>query len=405
MILGFFSLKAMRVGGLALGYAAIVWLSRTQGPAELGQYLFLLNSVVVVGTLSALSLPTLVQRLSARLESDSIGAGTVIVLRGRGFLIPVMAAAGAMVLLALDADRPLTLPGAAMLTAAAVGFAVTLVLIETLRVTRGPKVSEVQRNLVRPALILLLLLTGIHAYWAVPIGVLGALAVVLWMARWALRQDTRSDASIAAYVRERARDLPTVFGLEALGLVFGAMDLVLFGLLENATETGIYGASSRFGMLVNVALLAGNAQMIRHIAKVAAGNDVGEVSLASMRRQIRLVRFSSTGLFLALLATLPVYAWIVDLPADELWPYFLIVAGSYWLQGMLGPANMFLVQGHEAGRLIRYHFCGIVVFGLVASILFVHGTTLAIPLGVAAGANTVKILAWLRVRRSWGLRI
>lgn len=395
----------MRVGGLALGYAAIVWLSRTQGPAELGQYLFLLNSVIVVGTLAALGLPTLVQRLSARLDADSIGGGTKFALRGRGFLMPVVAAASATMLLALDADRPLTLPGAAMLSAAAVGFAVTLVLIETLRVTRGPQVSELQRNLVRPALILVLLLAGLHANWAVPLGVLTALVVVLWLNRETLRQHANGDADVAAYVRERARDLPTVFGLEALGLVFGAMDLVLFGLLESASETGIYGASSRYGMLVNVALLAGNAQMIRHLAKVAAGDDVGDSSLASMRRQIRLVRFSSTGLLLALLASLPLYAWIVGLPAAQLWPYFLIVAISYWLQGMLGPVNMFLVQGHEAGRLIRYYFCGIAVFGLVAGILFVHGTTLAVPLGVAAGANTVKILAWLRVRRSRGVRI
>lgn len=55
----------MRIGGMALGYAAIVWLNRSAGPSALGQYLFLLNSVIVVGPLAALGLPTLVQRLTA----------------------------------------------------------------------------------------------------------------------------------------------------------------------------------------------------------------------------------------------------------------------------------------------------------------------------------------------------
>lgn len=47
----------------------------THSEVNASGYLFLLNSVIVVGTLAALGLPTLVQRLSARLEGDQIGAG------------------------------------------------------------------------------------------------------------------------------------------------------------------------------------------------------------------------------------------------------------------------------------------------------------------------------------------
>ena len=56
MIAKFLSLQAMRIGGLALGYGAMVWLNRSQGTEALGQYLFFLNSVIVLGTMAALGL-------------------------------------------------------------------------------------------------------------------------------------------------------------------------------------------------------------------------------------------------------------------------------------------------------------------------------------------------------------
>lgn len=403
MIATFFSLQATRIGGLALGYAAIVWLSRTAGPAAVGEYLFLLNSVIVIGTLASLGIPTLVQRLSADLDEDRIGAGTRLALRGRWLAIVVIAAIGVTALLALDREHPLTLPGVAELAVSAASFALTLVLIETLRISHGPRPSEVQRNLIRPGLILVLLVVGVGAAAAVTLGVLGALVLSLWKARDVLRQDPRDDEGLKTYVAERGRDLFTVFVLGALVLVFGAMDMVFFGLVEDAAETGIYGAASRYGMLVNVALLAGNAQMVRHLARVASADDAD--SLREMRHQVRVVRLSSTALLLALMIAFPIYAWVLDLPASQLFPYFVISAVSFWLQGVIGPVNMFLMQAHEAGRLIGYHLCGLVIFGLVVSVLFVHPTTFAIPLGVAAGANTVKILAWLRIWRSRGFRI
>ena len=68
MIGTFLSLNALRICGMALSYVAIVWLSRTQGAAAVGQYMVVLNGAIVVGTLAAMGLPTLVQRLSARMD-------------------------------------------------------------------------------------------------------------------------------------------------------------------------------------------------------------------------------------------------------------------------------------------------------------------------------------------------
>lgn len=402
----FLSLKAIHVGGLALGYGAIVWLNRSQGTAALGHYLFMLNSVIVVGTIAALGLPTLVQRLSARLGAGQIGAGTRLVLAERWPLMAAVAGLGSVALLALEADQPLTLIGAFALTAAALGFALTLVLVETLRIARGVRLSEMQRNMVRPALILALLGAGLGAVWAVPLGVLASTAVVLGLTAPVLRrQALGADPTLAPYVAERGRDLSTVFALGVLGLVFGAMDVVLFGLLNSAAETGLYGAGSRYGVLVNVALVAGNAQMVQPLAKVAARTDATGASLEHLRRQVRLVRLSGTALLVALVAMLPVYAWILDLPTAALWPYFAVVALSFWVQGLLGPVNVFLVQAHEVDRLIHYHLWGLLVFGLVGGLLFLTGTTLAIPVGLAAGANTVKVLSWWRIHRSRELSI
>ena len=318
---------------------------------------------------------------------------------------PYGAAAVGSVALALEANQPLTLISAFALTAAALGFALTLVLVETLRITRGARPSEMQRNLVRPALILALLGAGLGAFWAVLLGVLASTAVILGLTASVLRrQALDADPTLAPYVAERGRDLSTVFVLGALGLVFGAMDVVLFGLLSSAAETGLYGAGSRYGMLVNVALLAGNAQMVQHLAKVAAHSDATGANLEHLRRQVRLVRLSSTALLVALAAMLPAYAWIVDLPIAALWPYFAVVALSFWVQGLLGPVNLFLMHAHEVDRLIRHHFWGLLVFGLVGGLFFLQGTTLAIPI-MAAGANTVKLLSWWRIHRSRELSI
>ena len=401
MIGTFLSLKALRIGGMALGYAAIVWLSRTQGTAAVGQYLVLLNSAIVVGTLAALGLPTLVQRLSARLEVESIGAGTREALAGRWPFVIVVAGLGTLALAALDADVSLSPLPLAMQALAALAFAATLIVLETMRVATGPRRAEFQRNVARPALILAFLLAGVPAMGAVLAGTVGALAVALWQLRAVLRQRPL-DATQATYVAERAHDLPTVFALGGLGLLFGAMDVVIFGMLADPAQTGLYGAGSRYGMLVNVALLAGNAQMILHLAKVAA-RDSTPSDLAALRRQVRLVRFGSTALITTLVVALPFYTWIVAIPLADLWPYFAIVGGSFWLQGLLGPVNMFLIQSHEAGRLIVHNLCGMVAFALVGGLLYLQGTHLAVPVGAAVGANLVKILSWLHIGRSRGL--
>lgn len=403
MIGTFLSLKALRIGGMALGFATIVWLSRTQGAAAVGQYLVLLNGAIVVGTLAALGLPTLVQRLSARLEADSIGAGTRAVVAGRWPFVIAVAGLGTLALAVLDADVALS-PGPLVMQAlAALAFAATLIVLETLRVAYDPRHAELQRNVTRPALTLALLMAGAAATGAVLAGMIAALAVALWQLRPVLRQPPL-DAAQTAYVADRARDMPAVFALGGIGLVFSTMDVVIFGILADPAQTGLYGAGSRYGMLVNVALLAGNAQMIRHLAKVAARDDT-PADLAALRRQVRMVRLGGTALMAALIVLLPLYAWIVDLPLADLWPYFAIVGGSFWLQGMLGPVNIFLSQSHEAGWLIVYNLCGMAIFALVGGLLHLQGTLLAVPVGAAMGANLVKCLSWLHIGRSRGLWI
>lgn len=405
MIATFLSLKMVRIAGAGLGYAAIVWLNRAYGVETLGHYMFLLNAVIVLGSLAALDLPTLVQRLSVKLDGNRIGAGAWVALRRRWPTMVILAFSGAIGLLALNADHPLTVPGVVSLTVAVTAFAMTLVVIETLRISKGARVAEFQRNITRPSLILLLLLAGLSADSAIKLAVVLSLIWVIWLAREAIPKASMIDAELTNYVAERGCDFWTVVLLGALALVFGAMDVVVFGIIENARETGIYGAGTRYGMLVNVALLAGNAQMVRHVAKVAADSDSSGKDWNELKRQLRMVRIGSTALSLVLVMGLPLYGWLVDLPVVQLWPYFAIATFSFWLQGMIGPVDMFLVQAHEADRLIRYHIVGLVMFGLISGILLQYGTTLAIPLGVAVGANAIKLLCWMHIRRSRGLRL
>ena len=402
MIGTFLSLQVLRIGGMVLGYATIVWLSQTQGVAAVGQYMVALNAAIVVGTLTAMGLPTLVQRLSARMDETDIGNGARLGLARRWPLVVVIAMLGTMALSVLDADVSLHPCALAMQAGSALAFSLMLIFLEVMRVVKGPQRAEFQRNITRPGLTLLLLMCGLGAGPSVLVAMLASLAIVLWQLRAALRQ-AQLDASRAAYVDDRSRDLNVVFALGALGLAFGSMDVVIFGMLADSVQTGLYGAGSRYGMLVNVALLAGNAQMVRHLAKVATDDGPGTSKsndLCRLRRQVRMVRISSTILLAMLALLLPIYAWIVALPQADLWPYFAVVGGSFWLQGMLGPVNMFLMQSHEVACLIVFHLVGIAAFALVTAVLYQLGTLLAVPLGAAVGANLVKVLSWLHIGRS-----
>ncbi len=405
MVASFLSLNVLRIAGLALSYLVIVFLSRSQGPETLGQYMFLVNSAIVIGTLASLGLPTLVQRLSARLTADTIGVGTCQALRRRWLAMVAISAGGAIAILELDGDATFSVSSVMALALASFAFALSQILTETVRIAYGPQAAEFQRNLLRPALMIALLSIGIGVSLVVPMAMVGTVMLVIWRLRATLRKSVQDVTAISSYVAERSRDLGTVFLLGFVGLLFGSMDVVLIGLITDAGTTGIYGAASRYGMLINVVLLAGNAQMVLHLARLASGFDEDGQSLLALRRLILMIRIASTLLLAATAAMLPLYARIINLPAAELWPYFTVVALSFWLQSIIGPVNMFMLQAHAAKWLIFFHVVGAGAFAVVGAVFYLQGTMLAVPLAVGVGANLVKILAWFWIAKNYGIRL
>jgi O-antigen/teichoic acid export membrane protein len=403
----FLSLNALQIGGMGLSYLTVVYLARWHGTETLGRYMFLLNAVIVVGTLASAGMPAIVQRLGAQLDGTRIGPATWMVLRRRWPILIAMAGLGSIAIRAMGADQSPTLLSIGQLWLAALAFALTLVLVETTRIAKGPVPAEILRNVVRPVPLLALVIVGVAVDWAVLLSVLVALAAALaanfGTAGCRRGAGSRDLADVASYVARRSADLKSLMLLNATGLVVNSTDVVLFGLLNDLAATGVYGAAGRFAKLVNVALLSGSAQMVQLVAGVAENGTGDAESLALLRKQVRLVRLAATGLLVALFATLPVYAWILGIPVAELWAYFTVVALSFWLQSMLGPSDMFMVQTHQAPLLIAYNSLGLFLFLAVSVSLHWCGIALAVPMGAAVSANTVRLLSWTRIRRSHGI--
>lgn len=409
MIKSFLTLNALQIGGMGLGYLTIAYLARWQGLDVLGEYLFHLNSVIILGTLASMGLPTIVQRLGAQLNGTQIQIATWIMVRRQWLNMIGIAGVGSFTILMLNKDQRLTLFSGGQLGLSAFSFALFLVLLETIRISRGTLLSETLRNVARPVLLLVLLLSSVDIGWAVLASILGTLSIALAgysrLPPGQFSMDPRDRVKLEDYVANRGRDMRTLVLLNVTGLVVSSIDIILFGLLYDQAETGAYGAASRFAMLINVALLAGNAQMVLQVARVADKGKDDVVSVEQLRKQVKLVRIMATSLLAALCATLPLYAWALSIPFAKLWPYFLIVALSSWLQAMFGPSNMLLVQTHQTMRLIAYNGVGILVFLFVAFALHRGGFVWAVPMGAAVAANLVKMLSWRRFGHYHGIYI
>lgn len=409
MIKVFLSLNALRVFGLGLNYLTIAYIARSYGPDEMGYYFFLLNTIIIVGTLASADIPTIVQRLGARLDEKQIGAASWIVIRGRLLIALSTAIFVSTAVLWLDTDQPLTPLSTAKLVLAGLGFALTLGLTETLRISRGALQYEIQRSIMRPALILILLAIGIDLGTSLFISVMVALFAAMLLNLKTFKNSCELDhteiAEIKKYTANRSGDSYQIIILNLIGVLSSGTDILLFGLLYDNAQTGVYGAASRFAMLINVAILAGNAQMVQTLARVAENGCDDHNNVAVLKKQVLLVRLSVTGLLVTTSLLLPVYAHIIYIPTSELLPFFSVVAFSCWLQGMLGPSNMMMLHTHQIKRLIAYNVVGMTTFACVAIALHSNGIAWAVPMGAAVGLNTAKLLSWLHVRNFHGIAI
>lgn len=409
MIKVFLSLNALRAFGLGLNYLTIAYIARSYGPDEMGYYFFLINTIITVGTLTSADIPTIVQRLGARLDEKKIGAASWIVIHSRLLFTLSSAIFFSIAILWLDTDQPLTPLSTAKLALAGIGFALTLGLTETLRISKGALQYEIQRSIMRPALIFLLVVTGVDlgasVFISVAVALLASMLSNLNTFKNMLGLDHTEISEIKKYTANRSADSYQIIILNVIGVLSSGVDIILFGLLYDNAQTGVYGAASRFAMLINIAILAGNAQMVQTLARVAENGHDDHHNIAILKKQVRLVRLSVTGLFVTTLLLLPVYAHIIYIPASELFPFFSVVAFSCWLQGMLGPSNMMMLHTHQNKRLIAYNAVGIVTFASVGIALYLNGIVLAVPMGAAVGLNTVKLLSWLHVRHFNGIAI
>lgn len=122
---------------MGLGYLTIAYLARWQGLDVLGEYLFHLNSVIILGTLASMGLPTIVQRLGAQLNGTQIQIATWIMVRRQWLNMIGIAGVGSFTILMLNKDQRLTLFSGGQLGLSAFSFALFLVLLETIRISRG----------------------------------------------------------------------------------------------------------------------------------------------------------------------------------------------------------------------------------------------------------------------------
>ena len=368
----------------------------------MGYYFFFLNAIISVGILSSADVPTIIQRLGAKIGKNQIGVASWLVVKGRWPFAVAMAAFSSTLILWFDTSELFTTLSLLTLVVGGLLFALTLSLTETLLIFRGSIHYEIQRSIVRPLFTVAFVALGITPSLGVFVSVVGAFLVVIIANLGALKGISRvaplDIAKISSYAKERSVDANSVILLSLIGTFFSSMDVVIFALVNDLEKTGVYGAASRYAMLINVAVLAGNAQMTLSVARVAASERERLSSIADLKNKVRLVRFAVTGLLLTIASLLSVYARIVNIPVFDLLPFFIIIAVSCWFQGMLGPCNLVMLHTHQINRLIYYNLFGLILFVLISVWLHHAGVAWAIPMGAAVGTTTVKLLSWRRIR-------
>jgi O-antigen/teichoic acid export membrane protein len=392
---GTFALKVLYAG---LSFLAAVILARVLGAREYGAYAFSMAWVALLGTCAILGTDRLVVREIARLQPESAWSTIRGLLRRTNQLVAAasLSIAGiAAVVGAALLDPPLREP-----------FIIAMLLVPVLslsllrqaamqglhRVARG----MLPESLVRPGLLVLLAgiaalasleldaseaveLTLISA--AVSLGV-GALLLRLYLP--AQVRGARASYESRVWIRS-ALALTALSGVTVVDTQSGT---VMLGILAGPEDAGVYAAAARLAEIVSFVLLAVNAPLAPHIARLYAADRMAELQ-RTVTRAAQAILLLTAPLVVVLLAfgdqLLRLFGGEFTSGEDAL----AILALGQLFNAVMGSVGILLIMtGHERDVLASVAVATLIGLGLTAALIP--------PMGVegAAVGRVASLATW-----------
>jgi len=406
---------ALRIAGLASGFALGVLLARMLGPEQFGIY-GLVTTVAAVGmTIAQLGTPQLaVRELSVRSAAGD-WSGTRTIIRQFGLAATVAGLAigligfGAAVLAGASAfDLALVAQGAVLTLLTAHTGLIAAELRGLGALLKGQSMDITVRPLLTFVIVAALLLAGSRLTAQIALTIqnavtLGAAAV---SAAWLWR-------AIPAPAR-RGPAAPTIPWLRA-ALPLGAVDVlrqfdgsygvVLVGWLSSGVELGVFRVAVACAVLAAMPVTVFHILLAPTLSRLHAAGDRGEIQ--------RLLTWSAAAMS-GIMLPIALAAWLIGKPlvalvfgaayADAWLPLFLLTLAQtvYALFGM-GPILLAMCDGER--DLIRIYLIAVGVAVLAAIPMTVVWGGAGAAAGPIVSATLIGLMSRRYARRELGVEI
>lgn len=389
---------ALKVSYAGLSFLAAVILARLLGTGEYGAYAFSMAWVAVLGTVAIAGMDRLLVREIALLEPQSAWSTMRGLLRRSNQLVALAGVCSAGIAAVLGAallDPPLRTP-----------FLVAMPLVPLLslsllrqsamqglhRVVRG----MLPESLVRPGLMVVFAAAAALAYSdldaAEAVGLTLVAAVVSFSVGVALlRAHLPPEVKTAESSYESRTWLGSAAALTALSavtIVDTQSGTVMLGLLSDAEETGVYAAAARLAEIVSFVLLAVNAPLAPHVARLYAAGRSEELQ-RTVTRAAQAILLFTTPLVVILLVFGEQLLTLFGSGFTGGEGALAILAVGQLLNAVMGSVGILLIMtGHERDVLASVGCATVLGLGLSAGLIPSLGAE-----GAAIG-RVASLVAW-----------
>jgi O-antigen/teichoic acid export membrane protein len=407
---------ALRLVGMVVAFGSGVLLARYLGPSDLGIYGVALGIAVVLSAIGQLGLYLLAtQEISlARVRQDwglirgvtrwcAQAVTAAGLLLGGGFLIAALAAS----------DSP-GFVGAALWAAPLVAvMALTLLVSAELRALDWLLTGQSLDNLIRPALIALLLVVFYAGPGSLSPGAamamnlaasLVALALGFWWLHLALPAEARSATPRREAKRWMAGAVPLAVS-EVLRQLDGTYAVLVMGAVASSAETGIFRVALSTVVTLSLPLSMFNVVLAPTLARL-----YGEGQLDRLQKLLGIAAAAVAGsVALILLLLLVAGQWLVvavfGAEYAGSWLPLMLLGLAQLIGGFFGVGLVVLGVCGEGKALARAYAISVTASIVLAVILAQVAGSIGVALAAIFGALLNNLIVWFHARRVMGLDV
>lgn len=403
---------AIKLSGMGLSFGINVVLARSLGPAGLGTYAFAFSVVTLLSVPVQLGLPTLLTREVARYEYQHAWGELRGLLRRSTQAVLVVSAVVALIALGVawwvrgrtDQVQLATLAWALLL--------VPLVSLGRLRDAALQGLRHVIQGLLptlllQPAFLLILVAAAAWAGALTPPRAMALYCVAaglafipgaLWLSR-RLPHPVRT-ADPLYETRRWMRSVVPLALMSGLTMINGQVDIVMLGLLGTKEEVALYRVAFSGAALVLLAVLAVNAAIAPHCARLFAARDQSRLQrVVTLSTRLTFGTAAAAAGGLVLLGG-PILEWVFGPAYRPAYPALAILSIGQLAAASAGPARDLLNMAgleHETLRAVAGALgLNVVLNAVLIPLLGSSGAAAATAVSIVAGHVLLCRALWTR---------